>query len=282
MNILLTIVNYNGKKLLQKNIPFLLKYKGENTDICVVDNNSIDDSVSFLEQEYPNIKIVISKENVGYGRAHNLGFKQYPEYDYYVFLNNDIRVTENWLDSMLSIVSTQKDVGVVGPKILLSQKKEGKYVINSAGMYINTHLLAYDRYEEEYDDEKYSITETVDAVCGAVMLIPRGVIRSVGGFNEKMHLYYEDVDLCLRIKDEGYKIYYCGESTVYHDHMASTKSLGSFKRNWMSMKNRFISIRHRLGLSVAIKETIWYLYSWIVWKIFYSKKITLKEYINDK
>jgi GT2 family glycosyltransferase len=284
MKTLAIIVNHNGKKLLEKTLPSIVKTdtRDTNLDICVVDNNSSDNSIPFLEKEYPNIKIIKSNKNLGYGRAHNLALDKYPNYDNYVFMNNDIAVEPNWLNKLLEVLKTKQNVGAVGPKILLSEKKENSYVINSAGMDIDKHHMAYDRYQGEYDSEKYNITEKVDAICGAVMLVPKEVLKKVRGFNPNMFLYYEDVDLSLRIRDQGYDIYYCGKSVVYHDHMASTEDIGSFKRNWMNMCNRYVSIKDRKSLSVALKETVWYLCSWIVWKIFHSKKITLKTYLDDK
>lgn len=284
MNTLIIIVNHNGKKLLEKTLPSILKTDRNdiNLDICVVDNNSSDDSIPFLEKEYPAIKLVKIDTNLGYGRAHNLAYENYPDYDNYVFMNNDITVQPNWLKNLLEIIRTKQNIGAVGPKILLSEKKDNRYVINSAGMDIDKHYMAYDRYEGEYDSEKYNVTETVDGICGAVMLVPKEVLKKVKGFNPEMFLYYEDVDLSLRIRDLGYDIYYCGDSVVYHDHMASTEGIGSFKRNKMNMVNRYVSIKDRKGLSMAIKETLWYLYFWLIWKILHSKNITLKQYLDDK
>jgi len=284
MNILIVIVNHNGKKLLEKTLPSILKTNTNdfNLEICVVDNNSSDDSVTFLEEQYPAIKIIKSNTNLRYGRAHNLALEKYPDYDNYVFMNNDIAVQPNWLENLLEVVRNKQNVGAVGPKILLSEKKENSYVINSAGMDIDKHHMAYDRYQGEENPEKYNVVETVDGICGAVMLVPKEVLKKVRGFNPNMFLYYEDVDLSLRIRDQGYDIYYCGNSVVYHDHMASTEDIGSFKRNWMNMRNRYVSIKDRKGLLFAVKETVWYLCSWIVWKIFHSKKISLKTYLDDK
>jgi GT2 family glycosyltransferase len=283
MNTLIIIVNHNGKKLLEKTLPSILKTDRNdiNYDICVVDNNSADDSITFLEKQYPDIKIIKSNKNLGYGRAHNLALEKHPNYDNYVFMNNDIVVQPNWLKNLLEVINTKQNVGAVGPKILLSQKQDERYVINSAGMDIDKHYMAYDRHQGEYDSEKY-VTEKVDGICGAVMLIPKEVIKKVKGFHPNMFLYYEDVDLSLRIRDQGYDIYYCGKSVVYHDHMASTENIGSFKRNWMNMCNRYVSIKDRKGLLLAVKETVWYLSSWMTWKTFHSKKITLKQYLDDK
>lgn len=276
------MVNHNGKNLLEKNLPHILKTTGVNYDVCVVDNDSTDDSVPFLEEKYSQIRIIKSQCNLGYGRGHNLAIEKYPEYDYYVFMNNDIRVTPDWLTKMVEVFNNKEKVGAVGPKILLSQNKDGREVINSAGMGINNHYMAYDRYEGEYDEAQYSLTEKVDGICGAVMLVSKEVLGKVKGFHPNMFLYYEDVDLSLRIRDAGYDVYYCGNSIVYHDHMASTKNLGSFKRNWMNMQNRYVSIKGRFGFFMAMKETLWYLCSWVRWKIFHSKSITLKEYLDGK
>ena len=279
MDSLIIIVNYNGKELLEKSLPSVVKYT--NADICVVDNNSTDDSLSFLKNNYPSIKLIESEENLGYGNAHNLALETHPNYNYYVFMNNDITVTSNWLEEMIKVFNTKEGVGAVGPKILLSEKKDEKYLINSAGMDINKHLMAYDRYEGEYDDEKYNTVEKVDGICGAVMLLSKEVIEKVKGFNPKMFLYYEDVDLSLRIRDLGYDIYYCGNSVVYHNHMASTKDMGSFKRNRMNMVNRYTSIKDRVGSVMALKKQCG-IFVLVVWKLVHSKNITLKEYINDK
>lgn len=285
MNILISIVHHNGNEILKKNLPSILKSNvpdGFKTDFCVVDNSSSDASVEFLKNNFPDVKILETGRNLGYGRAHNLAYEKYPEYDYYVFMNNDISVDLNWLKELLEVVHSKENVGAVGPKILLSKKRDGKYLINSAGMDIDPHHISHDRYEGEYDDERYSVIEKVDAICGAVILLPKEVLERVRGFNPKMFLYYEDVDLSLRVRDEGYDIYYCGKSVVYHDHMASTESIGSFRRNWMNTKNRYVSIKHRKGFFVAIWETLWYLCSWILWKLFHSKSITLKEYLDGK
>ena len=178
----------------------------------------------------------------------------------------------------------KENVGAVGPKVLYSKEKVGKEkrVINSAGIYVDRHYMAYDRYDKEEDNPKYSVVEEVDALMGGAFLVKREVFEKVGGFNPNMFLYYEDIDLSLRIRDLGYKLHYVGTSEVYHDHMASSKDLGKRKRNIMNMQNRFRSIWSRKGLWVAIKETIWYLFNWLMWKMIYSKRVTLKEFLKEK
>lgn len=280
MKILLVIVNYNGRKLLEKHLPDVLKVNSSNLDIVISDNGSTDSSVEFIKNRYPFIKIVKNGRNIGFGRANNEAIKKYPNYDAYLLLNNDISPREGFLDELINVLETNDNVGCVGPKVLYSKNEKGKDIINSAGMVIDSHYLGYDRYEGVRDSSEYSIIEEVDGVTGATMLIPSKVWEEVGGFDERMFLYYEDVDLCLRIKDLGYKIFYCGKSVVSHDHMASSQDLGSFRRNLMSMCNRYVSIVKRKGFLIGLRETIWYIFNWFIWKIFYNNKFLFKEFLG--
>jgi len=282
MKVLIVILNYNGIHLLKKHLSSVIKTEYSNFDICVVDNGSTDNSVEYLKKNYPNIKIVKSNTNLGFGRGNNLGVSSNPGYDAYVLVNNDVSVERNWLSELVKVAESSKDIGAVGPKILYSKKKDNKYIINSAGMIIDKHFMSYDRYEGEVDSEKHSGTQEVECLTGGAILITKDAWSKVGGFNPKMFLYYEDVDLCLRIKDAGYKLYYCGKSTVYHDCMASSSSMGSFKRNIMSTKNRYISIVSRLGFLIGLTETLWYIFNWLLWKLIYSKRLTLKEFLEKK
>ncbi len=283
MTIGIIIVNFNGQHLLEKNLHSVVENGYKDFDIVVVDNASVDGSVEYLKKEFPSVKIVESKENLGFGRGNNLGVKEYPNYGAYLFLNNDISVPKGFLDNLVKELQ-KENVGAVGPKVLYSKEKVGsdKRVINSAGIEVDRHYMAYDRYDKEEDNSKYSVVEEVDALMGGAFLVKREVFEEVGGFNPKMFLYYEDIDLSLRIRDLGYKLYYIGTSEVYHDHMASSKSLGTRKRNIMNMQNRFRSMQSRKGLWVAIKETIWYLFNWLIWKMIYSRRITLKEFLKEK
>lgn len=282
MKILIVIVNYNGLNLLKKNLPSVVGIQYPNFDVVVVDNASIDSSVEYLGKEFPTVKVVASKENTGYGRGNNLGVNTYPNYDAYLFLNNDVSVPKDFLGKMVKVLESSNEIGVVGPKVLYSKKSKGKYIINSAGVEIDSHFLSYDRYDGKIDSERYSVIEEVDAVMGGAFLVKREVFEKSNGFSDKMFLYYEDIDLSLRIRDLGYKIYYVGTSCVYHDHMASSKKLSIRRRNMMNKCNRYKSLKERYGIVVAIRETIWYFYNWFIWKMIYSNQINLEGYLSKK
>lgn len=283
MRVLIVIVNYNGKHLLAKNLSSVIQTDYPNFDVVVVDNASVDGSVDFLKKEFATVKVVESKENLGFGRGNNLGVEKFPNYDAFLFLNNDVSVPKDWLGKLVDVLKSDERIGAVGPKVLYSKNVVGeKRIVNSAGIYVTKHFVGYDRYCDEDDRSEFDVTEEVDALMGGAFLVKKSVFDEVGGFNKKMFLYYEDIDLALRIRDLGYLIYYCGTSEVYHDHMASSKSLGVRKRNIMNMMNRFESLKVRKGTLVAVKETVWFLFHWLVWKIVFSKKMNLKEYFLKK
>lgn len=282
MKVLIVLVNYNGLHLLKKHLQSVLSTKYPNFDVLVVDNGSTDGSVEFLKNEYPNVLLVESEENLGFGRANNLGVFQYPEYDAYVFLNNDMSVESNWLNELVKVVNREEGVGAVGSKILYSKKRDGKYIVNSAGMELDNHYMAYDRHDGKIDTKELNVVEKVEALTGGALLVTKEAWDVIGGFNSNMFMYYEDIDLSLRLKDFGYDLYYCGFSTVYHDHMGSSKKMGSTKRNLMNMRNRYISIVSRMGYLIGLTETVWYLFNYFLWKIFFLKKVTLREYLERK
>ena len=281
-SVLIVIVNYNGKHLLKKNLQSVVDTEYDNFDIVVVDNASIDGSVKYLRKNFPTVKVVKSRENLGFGRGNNLGVSKYSNYDTYLFLNNDVSVPKDFLTKMIDTLLSDEEIGAVGPKILYSKKEDGKYLVNSAGIEIDKHFMSYDRYDKEFDNPKFNVVEEIDAIMGGAFLVKRELFEKTGGFNPKMFLYYEDIDLSLRIRDLGYKIMYCGKAHVYHDHMASSKKLGMRRRNIMNMCNKYRSIKGRFGIFVAIRETIWYLFKWLQWKMIYSKGMSLKEFLKRK
>ncbi|MBP5204199.1 glycosyltransferase family 2 protein [bacterium] len=283
MNVLIIILNYNGIEILKKNLSSVVKNDYPTFDILLVDNNSTDNSIKYVKETYPNVMILKNDANLGFGKANNIAVSKYPNYDAYLFLNNDMYVEKKFLTHLVKVLEKDNEIGAVGPKILYYKKKDDKYIINSAGIKVTKHYMAYDRYEGEIDNDKINVAEEVDALTGGALLVRKEAYNKVNGFNDKMFFYYEDVDLSLRLRDNGYKLYYCGKSVVYHDHMGTAKKMfSSTKRNILSMKNRFITIKERENTFKAIELTSWYLYNWLLWKIFYGKKLTLKDYLSKK
>ncbi|MBN2100755.1 glycosyltransferase family 2 protein [Candidatus Dojkabacteria bacterium] len=271
--VLLILVNYNGLKLLKKHLPSVVRTDYDMLDRVVVDNNSVDESVSFLKENYPNVKVLCSNSNMGYGRAINLAVSQCPGYQYYACLNNDMDVDSRWISELVSTAEKDKRIAIVGPKILHSSLAD-RGLINSAGMVIDRYYRGFDRFDHEKDTERLDRIEEVDCLCGGALLIRAEAFKDIGGFSKDIFFYYEDVDFCLRLKEAGWKIIYDGSAVVWHDHMATSGSWGSFKRNLYNNINRVKSIKNRIGLLPAVAEFIRFSLEW-VWC-----KVTGKDYLS--
>lgn len=265
--VLVVIVSFNRKELLRKHIPSVLRTIYPNFDILVVDNGSSDGTVDFLKREYPDIKVLENEANFGFARANNTAFREYPDYDYYALLNNDMDVEDDWLDVMVDLAENDKKLGVVGPKIVYSEKRNGKYVINSAGGVVNRRDMSFDRFEGNADDGSHDRVEEVDFVSGGAMMIRGETLRDVRGFDDRMFFYYEDVDICLRLKVFGWKVMYCGKTRVYHDHMGTSRSWGSVRRTMRSGMNRVKSIGRRRGIVLAMVEMVRSPLEWLFFKV---------------
>lgn len=281
--VLVVVVNYNGVQLLRKHLDSIIRTAYDNFELVVVDNGSDDESVKFLQQKYPDISVLASGGNIGFGRAFNLVYKQYKGYDYYALLNNDIEVHAEWLTGLVATAQSDEKIGAVGPAIVYSKEREGRRVMNSAGLDLDLYGNAYDRYEGQEYTDKLRIVEDVDALCGGAVLLRGEALREVNGFDERMFMYYEDIDICLRIRDKGWRVVYNGRVAVLHDHMATSGSWSSARRNWHVNKNRMFSIAARRGWALALSNAVQVMVEWIVWKIGASRSgKTFREYLSAK
>ena len=268
--VLVVVLNMNGLKLLKRNLQSVVETDYDDFDVLVVDNASTDGSVEYVKRKFPDVFVEINGENLGFGRANNVAFSKYPGYEFYVLLNNDVNVEPEWLKELLIVVDEDKKIAVIGPKMLYPKKRNGQYVINSAGGIIDKWERGFDRYDGCIDNGRYDGVEEVDFVCGGAMMLRSKALQEVGVFDERMLIYHEDVDLSLRMSEGGWKVVYCGKSNVYHEHMGTVGGWSSTRRTYLSNINRMKSIQRRKSWFEAIIEGFRTVVEWIVVSL-YSK-----------
>jgi hypothetical protein len=233
------IINFNTKKLTEQCIGSIIKSTSCDFEIIVVDNSSnLNEKFS---SELPFIK-VINAENKGFGHACNIGMKN-ASGELFLLLNSDTIVHDKAIDRCVEYINFHEDVGAVGCKTLLSDGtldhncKRGLPTPEASLYYLlgldkkYPKSLKYARYHATYLDEN-EINE-VEVLSGAFMLIRASVIKEIGGFDENFFMYCEDVDLCLRISQAGYKLMYLPFAEI--THLKGQSGLNS--------KNRFV-IKH--------------------------------------
>ena len=215
------ILNWNGKKLLKKYLPSVINNTSkELADIIVADNNSTDNSINFLKENYSKeIKIICLDKNYGFAGGYNRIIEKL-DYKYVVLLNSDVEVSENWLEPLYSLISQNENIAVVQPKICSFKDKTKFEYAGAAGGYIDFLGFPFCRgrilASLELDKGQYDDTIEVMWCSGAALFIKRDVYLKVGGMDERFFAHMEEIDMCWRISNLGYTLYETSNSTVWH------------------------------------------------------------------
>jgi GT2 family glycosyltransferase len=244
----IVILNWNGAKLLQQFLPSVIEFsKGDSTEIVVADNGSTDESLLMLSKEFPEVKVLNLKQNYGFARGYNEALKQIKA-DYFVILNSDVEVTAGWLESPIRLMETDKNIAAVQPKILSYQDRTHFEYAGAAGGFIDRFGYPFCRgrifNELESDNGQYDDTVDIFWATGACMFVRSELFLEMGGFDADFWAHMEEIDLCWRLKNRGYRIVYTSESTVYHvgggtlSYNSPRKLYLNFRNNlWMLYKN---------------------------------------------
>lgn len=230
------IPTYNHYRYTRLCLAKLVETVDESVEIIVVDNDSGDGTADRV-MEFGNLRVIRNPKNLGFAAACNIG-AAHARGQILVFLNNDTIPLAGWLGAMLEACDADQRVGIVGARLLYPQTKE----IQHAGISFDRSQRAYHRYRLcAAHTANANGLKKVRAVTGACMLVKRRVFELSGGFDETFRNGMEDVDLCLRILDLGYKTVYCPASVLYHfesatvgrlDRDTEKRNVRSFNRRW--------------------------------------------------
>lgn len=253
MKTAIVILNWNGRKLLEEFLPSVIAYSA-GSDIYVIDNASTDDSLDYLKSNFPTVKIILNEGNYGYAKGYNEGIKKivkspdFPNYDLFCLLNSDVKVSENWLNPIEKLFKSNPDIAVVQPKILDYKKPKHFEYAGAAGGFIDNFGYPYCRGRVFWtlEEDKGQFNDTIQTfwASGACFFIRTEDFINSDGFDKGFFAHMEEIDLCWRINNSGRKVFYCGESEVYHLGGGTLKNSNPKKtylnfRNslWMLVKN---------------------------------------------
>ncbi len=216
--IAVVILNWNGIKLLEQFLPSVVKYSTE-ADIYVADNASTDDSIAFVEANFPTIKIVQNTSNFGFAQGYNEALKHI-DAEIYALVNSDIEVIENWLAPIIKTFENEPNTAIVQPKILDYKAKEYFEYAGGAGGYIDQYGYPFCRGRVfdtlEKDNGQYDDNCEIFWASGACFFIRSSVYKNLTGFDADFFAHQEEIDLCWRVINTGNKIKYNSKSVVYH------------------------------------------------------------------
>ncbi len=247
--IAVVILNWNGKGLLEKFLPSVVEYsQREWAEVIVADNDSTDDSISFLKSEYPNIQLIQLEKNYGFAEGYNRALDQL-SHTYFVLLNSDVEVSANWLDPIYETFENNAEVAAAQPKIKAYHQKDTFEYAGGAGGFIDYLGYPFCRGRIldniEVDNKQYDSQKEIFWASGASLFIRSEVYKTAGGLDADFFAHMEEIDLCWRIKNRGHKIIVEPKSTVYHVGGATLPNHSS-RKLFLNFRNNLFMLHKNL------------------------------------
>ncbi|SDR83267.1 hypothetical protein SAMN05216503_1089 [Polaribacter sp. KT25b] len=244
MKTAIVILNWNGKKLLEQFLPSIVKFSSDEAEIYVADNASDDDSISYIKNAFPSVKIVKNIENGGYAQGYNDALKKI-DADIYCLINSDVEVTQNWLSPILDVFKSDENTAIIQPKILDFKDKTKFEYAGAAGGFIDLYGYPYCRgrvfNDLEKDSNQYNDISEIFWASGACLFIRSKIYCKLNGFDEDYFAHQEEIDLCWRTQNIGYKVKYVGSSTVYHVGGATLQETNP-QKTFLNFRNSLLNV----------------------------------------
>ena len=217
--IAIVILNWNGKAMLEKYLPCLIKNTGKEAEIYVADNASTDDSLEWIANNAPQVKTIRLEKNWGFAEGYNKALKNI-DAEYYLLLNSDVEVTEGWLEPMLSFMESNPEAAVCQPKIMDMYDRNKFEYSGACGGYLDKHCYPFCRGRilnvVEEDHGQYDTVFNIAWASGACFMIRKKDYWETGGLDGRFFAHNEEIDLCWRLRMKGRKIFSVPMSKVYH------------------------------------------------------------------
>ncbi len=253
-SVAIVILNWNGKRFLEKFLPSVVRSTYANSRIIVADNASSDASIEFLRNSYPNIEIIINSGNLGFAKGYNEALKQVRS-DYYVLLNSDVEVTTDWIEPIIDLMASDDSIAACQPKILRYANKDQFEYAGAGGGWLDKfgYPFARGRVFDVCEDDKgqYDNVQSCFWASGAAMFIRSDVFHEMKGFDEFFFAHQEEIDLCWRLQLAGYKVYVQPASIVYHIG-GGTLPKGNNRKVFLNFRNNLIMLAKNLPVGAAL------------------------------
>lgn len=244
------IVNWNGKQWLENEcLPSVKKQTYQNYEVVLVDNASSDDSLDFVKKNYPKVKVVKSKSNLGFAAGNNLGLK-HATGELVLLLNNDTRFKEDYLEKFIKAFEEIPNLASVQSKIKLAFEPDK---IDSCGGFWTSSTFLYhfgNRKSEKL--AKYNKSLPVFTNKGASMLVKKDVIDKIGFFDNDFWSYYEETDFCHRAWLAGYECWYYPEAEIQHFMGMTSFFVDNSKVQFNNFKNKMLSFLKNFEVKTLI------------------------------
>lgn len=240
------ILNWNGAEMLRTYLPSVVAHTTlPDVEIIVADNGSTDNSLEVLRTEFPNVRTIVLDQNYGFAEGYNRAINQVDS-QYVVLLNSDVEVTAGWLEPMLAYLDANTDVASVQPKIRSYLNRDYFEHAGAAGGFVNALGYPYCRgrilWKVEQDKGQYDTITDVDWTSGACMCVRTNVYKELGGLDASFFAHMEEIDLCWRMRNAGWRLVCLPQSVVYHLGGGSLH-YDSPRKTYLNHRNNLIMIK---------------------------------------
>ncbi|MBQ6748267.1 MAG: glycosyltransferase family 2 protein [Paludibacteraceae bacterium] len=247
------ILNWNGAEMLRRYLPSVVEHTTlPDCEIVVADNGSTDNSLEVLRTAFPSVRTLVLDRNYGFAEGYNRALAG-TESTYTVLLNSDVEVTEGWLEPLLAFMDTHPDVAAVQPKIRSWLYRDRFEHAGAAGGFINALGYPYCRgrvlWHVEQDKGQYDTPAEVAWTSGACMCVRTAVYKDCGGLDAAFFAHMEEIDLCWRMRNKGWRLVCLPQSVVYH--------LGGGSLNYESPRKTYLNHRNNLLMIYKNKQHPW-------------------------
>jgi hypothetical protein len=250
----IVILNWNGRKFLEKFLPSVMASTYTNKKIIVADNASTDDSILFIKNNFPEVGVIKNATNEGFAKGYNTALKQVQS-DYYVLLNSDVEVTPNWIEPIIGLMESDVKIAACQPKILAYANKKLFEYAGACGGWIDNLGYPFCRGRVfdvcEEDRGQYDSVQQCFWASGAALFVKANVYHEQNGLDEYFFAHQEEIDFCWRLQLAGYKVFVQPQSVVYHVG-GGTLPKGDSKKTVLNFRNNLIMLTKNLPVATAI------------------------------
>jgi GT2 family glycosyltransferase len=249
LKVAVVILNWNGKRFLERYLPSVIKHSGQDgVEVIIADNGSADDSIAYLKLTFPKARIISLDNNYGFAEGYNRALAKI-EAEYFVLLNSDVEVTEGWLNPMIQLLDKNPLVAACMPKILSDERRDLFEYAGAAGGFIDKYGYPFcqgrifDSVETDYG--QYNKSRDIFWASGACLFVRGPLYKLAGGLDNDFFAHMEEIDLCWRLKNRGYRIMYEPGSLVYHLG-GGTLPQGNPRKTFLNYRNNLFLLYKNL------------------------------------
>lgn len=272
------ILNWNGRSLLERFLPGVVADSANaDTEVVVVDNGSTDDSVEWVREHCPEVRLMVFEENLGFAAGYNKAIEQV-DYPYVVLLNSDVRTTPGWTRPLLEFMTAHPEAGACQPKIRSHARPEYFEYAGAAGGLIDCNGYPYclgrvlNKVEKDTGQYDSDVPHRVAWASGAALMVRTALYKELDGLDEAFYAHMEEIDLCVRMQSAGYGVYALTDTVVYHVGGASLAH-GNPVKTYLNFRNNLLMLHKNMPPTGATRRFMFRrrLLDTLAWAMFCAK-----------